>query len=113
MKKDFFDALNEVYIAGGIGNTLLSQFYEDRLNGGSESQFVKLAVYMEWKYGITHTKQIKTEHIYELLELLKKYDFKDTTLKNYISAFRNLYKWNKDLFSDDFAIPTYSEFTNR
>ena len=111
MKKDFFDALEEVYTQGGIGNTLMCQFYEHRIAGGSESQFARLAVYMEWKYGITCTKQIKTEHVYELLEFLREKGFKDTTLKGYISAFRQVYKWNKHLFFEDFEIPTNAEFT--
>lgn len=111
MKSDFFDALEEVYTIGGIGNTLMCQFYENRIDGGSEMEFAKLAVYMEWKYGITCTTQIKTEHIYELLELLKENDFKDITLKGYISAFRRVYKWNKHLFSEAFTIPIYSDFT--
>ncbi|EOU1645772.1 hypothetical protein OQL12_001476 [Clostridium perfringens] len=106
MKKDFFDALEEVYTQDGIGNTLMCQFYEQRIAGGSESQFARLAVYMEWKYGIKCTKQIKTEHVYELLELLKENGFKDTTLKSYVSSFRQVYKWNKHLFSEDFEIPT-------
>lgn len=106
MKNDYFDALEEVYFKGGIGNTLMYDFYNHRIAGGNESQFARLAVYMEWKYGITCTKQIKTEHIYELLELLRGKGFKDTTLKCYISAFRQVYKWNKQLFSEDFEIPT-------
>lgn len=110
MKKDYFDALEEVYTKGGIGNTLMCQFYEDRLEGGGESQFAKLAVYMEWKYGITCTKQVNTEHIYELLEFLKENGFKDTTLKGYISAFRQVYKWNKHLFLESFEIPTNTGF---
>ncbi|TBX09425.1 hypothetical protein BFS07_01615 [Clostridium perfringens] len=110
MKKDFFDALEEVYTQDGIGNTLMCQFYEQRIAGGSESQFARLAVYMEWKYGIKCTKQIKTEHVYELLELLKENGFKDTTLKSYVSSFRQVYKWNKHLFSEDFEIPTNIEF---
>ncbi|MBG9693318.1 hypothetical protein ABD91_21520 [Lysinibacillus sphaericus] len=109
MKKDFFDALQEVYTEGGIGNTLMCQFFKNS-NGGGESQFAKLAVYMEWKYGITCTKHIKTEHIYELLELLKENGFKDTTLKGYISAFRHVYKWNRHLFLESFEIPTNTEF---
>lgn len=111
MKKNFFDALEEVYTKGGIGNTLMCQFYENRIAGGNESQFAKLAVYMEWKYGITCTKQVKTEHIYELLELLKVNGFKDITLKGYISSFRQVYKWNKHLFLESFEIPTNAEFT--
>lgn len=111
MKNDFFDALEEVYTKGGMGNTLMCQFYEQRMAGGSESQFARLAVYMEWKYGITCTKQIKTEHVYELLELLRKKGFKDATLKGYISAFRQVCKWNKHLFLEDFEIPTNTEFT--
>ncbi|HBF8684671.1 TPA: hypothetical protein KO123_001326 [Clostridioides difficile] len=111
MKKDFFDALEEVYTQGGIGNMLMCQFYEQRIAGGSESQFARLAVYMEWKYGITCTKQIKTEHVYELLELLKENGFKDTTLKGYVSSFRQVYKCNKHLFSKDFEIPTNTGFT--
>ena len=110
MKKDFFDALEEVYTKGGIGNTLMYEFYEHRIAGGSESQFARLAVYMEWKYGITCTKQIKTEHVYELLELLRGKGFKDTTLKSYISAFRQVYKWNKHLFLESFKIPTNTGF---
>ncbi len=110
MKKDFFDALEEVYTKGGIGNTLMCDFYEHRIAGGSESQFARLAVYMEWKYGITGTKQIKTEHIYELLEFLKGKGFKDTTLKSYISAYRRVYKWNKHLFLESFEIPTNTGF---
>ena len=61
MPKDFFDALDEVYTTGGIGNALMLDFYEHRVEGGSESQFARLAVYMEWEYGIKNTKQIKTE----------------------------------------------------
>ena len=110
MKKDFFDALEEVYTQGSIGNTLMCQFYEHRVAGGSESQFARLAVYMEWKHGITCTKQIKTEHVYELLELLRENGFKDTTLKGYVSAFRQVYKWNKHLFLEDFEIPTNTGF---
>lgn len=110
MKKDFFDALGEVYTRGGIGNTLMLDFYEHRAAGGSESQFARLAVYMEWKYGITSTKQIKTEHIYELLELFRRRGFKEVTLKGYISAFRRVYEWNKHLFLEDFTIPSNAGF---
>lgn len=110
MKKDFFNALEEVYIQGGIGNTLVCQFYEHSIVGGSESQFARLAVYMEWKYGIICTKQIKTVHIYELLEFLRENGFKETTLKGYVSAFRQVYKWNKHLFLEDFEIPTNTGF---
>ncbi|MNN73510.1 hypothetical protein D3C81_1896340 [compost metagenome] len=88
----------------------MRQFYEDRIAGGSESQFARLAVYMEWKYGITCTKQIKTEHVYELLEFLRKNGFKDTTLKAYVSAFRQVYRWNKHLFLEDFEMPTNTGF---
>lgn len=88
----------------------MCDFYEHRTAGGSESQFARLTVYMEWKYGITRTKQIKTEHVYELLELLKGKGFQDTTLKGYISVFRQVYKWNKHLFSEDFEIPTNTGF---
>lgn len=110
MKKDFFDALEEVYTKGGIGNTLMNEFYKHRIAGGNESQFARLAVYMEWKYRITCTKQIETEHVYELLELLRGKGFKNTTLKSYISAFRQVYKWNKHLFSEGFEIPTNAGF---
>ncbi|MGE7840720.1 hypothetical protein ACQKNX_08005 [Lysinibacillus sp. NPDC093712] len=110
MKKDYFDALEEVYTKGGIGNTLMCEFHEKREAGGSESQFAKLAVYVEWKYGITCTKQLKTEHIYELLELLRENGFKDTTLKGYISAFRQVCKWNKHLFLENFESPSNSGF---
>lgn len=111
MKKDFFDALEEVYTQGGIGNMLMCQFYEQRTDGRGHSQLAKLAVYMEWKYGITCIKQIKTEHIYSLLEFLKENGFKDSTLKGYISAFSQVYKWDKHIFSEDFEIPTNTEFT--
>lgn len=111
MKKDFFDALQEVYTNGGIGNMLMSEFYELRIAGGSEIQIARLAVYMEWEYGITSIKQIKTEHIYELLEFLGGKGFKDTTLKSYISSFRQVYKWNKHLFSEGFEIPTNTGFS--
>lgn len=67
MKKDFFDALGEIYTQDGIGNTLICQFNEHRIAGGNESQFARLAVYMELKFGITSTKLIKTEHVYGLL----------------------------------------------
>lgn len=110
MKKDYFDALQEVYYKGGIGNTLMCEFDRHRTSGGSESQFAKLAVYMEWKYGIKRTKQIKTEHVYELLELLKGKGFKDVTIKSYISAFSQVYKWNNHLFSEDFEIRTNTGF---
>lgn len=106
-------ALGEVYTQGGIGNTLMCQFYVHCMAGGSESQFARLAVYMEWKYGITCIKQIKTEHVYELLELLellKENGFKDTTIKGYVSAFRQVYRWNKHLFSEDFEMPTNTGF---
>ncbi|UXJ71397.1 hypothetical protein [Lysinibacillus fusiformis] len=111
MKKDFFDALQEVYTEGGIGNTLMCHFFENS-TGGGESQFAKLAVYTEWKYGITCTKQVKKEHIYELLELLKEHGFQETTLKGYISAFRQVYKRNKHLFLESFEIPSNSGFEN-
>ena len=111
MKKNFFAALEEVYTKGGIGNTLMRQFYEQRISGGYERHFARLAVYMEWKYGITCTKQIKTEHVYELLKLLRDNGFKDITLKGYISSFRQVYKRNKHLFSEEFEIPTNVGFT--
>ena len=111
MPKDFFDALDEVYTTGGIGNALMLDFYEHRVEGGSESQFARLAVYMEWEYGIKNTKQIKTEHIYELLELFRRRGFKEATLKSYISAFRKVCKRNQHLFLEDFEIPTNEGFT--
>lgn len=112
MKNEFFDIdiLVEVYTEGGIGNILMCEFNDHRVAGGSESQFARLAVYMEWKHGITCTKQIKTEHVYELLELLREKGFKYTTLKSYISAFRQVYTWNKHLFSESFEIPSNTGF---
>ena len=110
MVKSYFDALREVYTKDGIGNALMRDFYKHRVAGGSEMQFARLAVYMEWKYGITCTKQIKTEHIYEHLELFRERGFAEATLKSYISAFRCLYKWNRHLFSDNFEIPTTTGF---
>lgn len=110
MKKDFFDALGEVYTEGGIGNTLMCEFYDHRVAGGSETQFARLAVYMEWKYGIKSTKQIKTDHVYELLGFLREEGFKEATLKGYITAFRQVYKWNKHLLSEGFEIPTNAGF---
>ena len=111
MHKDFFDVLDEVYTTGGIGNALMLDFYEHRVEGGSESQFARLAVYMEWEYGIKNTKHIKTEHIYELLELFRRRGFKEATLKSYISAFRKVCKRNQHLFLEDFEIPTNEGFT--
>jgi len=110
LKKDYFDALEEVYTEGGIRNTLMNEFYDNRVAGGSERQFARLAVYMEWKYGITSTKQIKTENVYELLELFRRKGYKDATLKSYISAFRQVYKWNRHLFLEDFEIPSNTGF---
>lgn len=110
MKKDYFDALEEVYTEDGIGNTVMNEFYDNIVSGGSERQFARLAVYMEWKYGIKTIKQIRAEHIYELLELFRGEGYKDTTLKGYISAFRQAYKWHRHLFSEDFEIPSNTGF---
>lgn len=77
---------------------------------GKRKPICKTCCIYEWKHGITCTKQIKTEYIYELLELLRENGFKDTTLKCYISAFRQVYKWNKQLFLADFEIPTNTGF---
>lgn len=106
MKREYFDVLEEVYTEGGIGNTVMNEFYDNIVSGGSERQFARLAVYMEWKYGIMSIKQIKTEHIYELLELFRGEGYKDATLKSYISAFRRAYKWHRHLFSEGFVIPS-------
>lgn len=106
MKKDYFDALEEVYFEGGLGNIVLNEFYDNIISGGSERQFARLAVYLEWKYGIKSIKEINTEHIYELLELFREYGYKDSTLKGYISAFRQAYKWHVHLFSEEFEMPS-------
>lgn len=111
LNKDYFDALEEVYYWGGIGNTLLRDFYDNRIEGGSESQFARLAVYMEWRYGIKSTKQIETRHIYELLDLFRLTGFKDSTLKGYISAYRHIYSRNRHLLSDDFEMPSNEGFS--
>lgn len=44
------------------------------------SEFAKLAVFVDWKYGIKSVKQIKTSHVYELLEYLRGLGYKDSTL---------------------------------
>ena len=110
MKKDYFDALEEVYTEGGIGNTVMNEFYDNIVSGGSERQFARLAVYMEWKYGIKSIRQIMTEPIYELLELFRGEGYKDATLKSYISAFRQAYKWHRHLFSEYFEMPSNTGF---
>lgn len=42
MKEDFFDALEEVYTQGGVGNAFMCQFYEYSIAGGSESNLQDL-----------------------------------------------------------------------
>ena len=55
-------------------------------------------------------KEIKTKHIYELLELFRGEGYKDATLKGYISAFRQAYKWHMHLFSEEFEMPSNAGF---
>lgn len=110
MKKNYFDALGEVYADGGTGNKLLHEFYSRRTSGGHESQFARLAVYMEWKYGITSAKEIKTEHVYELLQLFREIGYKEVTLMGYISAYRMIFKHNGHLFSRSFLMPSNDSF---
>ena len=103
---DYSTALNEVYIKSGIGNTLMSEFYKKRTQGGWESEFSKLAVYMEWKYNMFCLENIQTEHIYDFILFLSNRGLKDSTLKHYISSYRMLYSNNTHIFSKNFELPT-------
>lgn len=50
MKKDYFDALEDVYSEGGLGNIVLNEFYDNIISAGSERQFARLAVYLYMIY---------------------------------------------------------------
>ena len=130
--RDFFEMVYDIYGTPTIGqkmmiefngddeeclhrgiNALIREYSDDDeyLHNGIRSgmyysQYVRLAVYMEWKHGITSNRHICTHHVYELLEYLRFRGFKDTTLKGYITAVRQVYKENSHLFSEDFELPT-------
>jgi len=131
-KRDFFEMVADIYGAPTVGQRLMIEFNDegDRLHRGlseiinqySEndeeflhdgircgmyySQYIKLAVYLEWKHNITSNKDIRTRHVYELLEYLRCRGFKDSTLKGYITAVRQVCRDNQHLFSEDFELPT-------
>lgn len=108
-KNDFFEALFDVGFIGVKGHQMLCEFTgsSDTIPDGMYfGQFAKLAVFVDMQYGITSTKQLITNYVYELLDFLQKIGFKDSTLKYYITSVRQVYEWNKQLFSKDFQMPT-------
>ena len=128
--RDFFEMVADIFGAPTVGQKLMLEFTdddEDDFHNGIDalvdeyaddewhhrgirsgmyySQYIRLAVYMEWKYSITSNKDIRTHHVYELLEFLRQEGFKEATLKGYISAVRHVYSNNTTLFSDEFELP--------
>lgn len=105
------------YAWNGTGNKMLREFVSDSdeiydgVPGGMYySQFGRLAVYMENKYGITSIKSLRTSHVYELLEYMRTEGFKDATLKYHITSIRQVYKDHQELFSEEFVLPTNAAY---
>ncbi len=112
-KNEFFEALYSVGFRGAKGHKLLCEFTDelDAIPGGMYfGQFSKLAVFVDMMYGISSAKQIINRHVYELLDFLEKVGFKESTLKSYITSVRQVHKWNKELFSEDFVIPSNTDW---
>ncbi|MEG1986353.1 MAG: hypothetical protein RR033_03560 [Clostridia bacterium] len=108
-EKVFFDKVFNAGLIGSQGHQLLSEFTGElgAIRGGTYySAFVKLAVFVDLRYNIARVKQITVNHVYELLEFLKSIGFKSSTIKSYITAVRQVYLENIDLFSNNFIIPS-------
>ena len=111
MKQNIFQ-YGRVYVKGGIGNKLYCEY-----NGvpfRAVAPFDRLAVFAEVRHGITSVKDLRVEHMYELLDYLKELGFADATIKSYMAAFRKIYSRKKHLFADDFEMPSntgYEQWT--
>ena len=103
---NYFSALNDPYTYGGIGNDLMNDFYAHRQGGGHEMHFSRLAVYEDLHHGIKTTKEIQTVHIYEFLKFLLEQGFKSGTIRSYISSYREIYRWDPQLFCNTFEKPS-------
>jgi len=117
--KDYFVGLENRYVWNATGNKMMQELTptrdEDEFYGGVRggmyySQFGRLAVYMENRYGLTDVKSLRTSHIYELLEYMRAEGFKEATLKYHITSVRQVYKDNHELFSDEFVLPTNAAY---
>lgn len=111
--KEFFDMVFYAGRIGEVGHKLLSEFTGEPgcIYGGAYfSCFTKLAVFVEWKHGITCAKDIEKAHVHELLDFLREQGFKDSTLRGYICAFRQIYEQYREMFSDDYQKPAYTEY---
>lgn len=113
-EKIFFDKVFKSGISGSQGHKLLSEFTGElgSIKGGTYySAFVKLAVFVDLKYNFTSVKQLTDNHVYELLEFLKSIGFESSTLKSYITAVRQVYIENRELFNNSFTIPTVASWS--
>ena len=79
-------------------------------SGMHYSQFSRLAVFVENKHGITSVSLIQNFHVYELLKYMRSKGFKDSTLKYYLTAIRQVYKEQQHLFSEDFNLLTNASY---
>lgn len=110
---EFFEMVFDAIKIGAVGHKMLCEFTgkPGTIYGGDYfRRFTKLAVFVEWKHGITCVKDIKTAHVYELLDYLREQGFKDSTLRGYICAFRQIYEQYREMFSDDYQKPTYAAY---
>lgn len=115
--EDYFIGLSEVLFEDAVGNRLMRDFFEEKnavycgiRAGMYYSSFARFAVYMENKYGITKIKSIKTVHVYELLEYMRSRGFKESTLKSYMTAIRQVYREQQHLFANEFELPTNASY---